>query len=264
MVGVLLVVGAALGVVAAMVRAHRVAQAGADLAALAGAHGLALGRDGCLEAGRIAAANDVRLTACRVEGRDAGGHGARRPGPTGSGRPPTSRPRPAPAPPDSAGERGPSPVGSRWAARAFCSRSCAVLAPEPPRAAGAELGDRVAPQHGQPGGQPEEEDRRGTEVGAQERRRAAAAQAARRPRRAGPRRSAGARGRSCRRGYSAGASARRTSSSRTAPCLSSGWFWLPHFGDCTHDGQPSGQRARPDRLAGGGQPRRRPRRSRAR
>jgi secretion/DNA translocation related TadE-like protein len=52
-----------------MVRAHRVAQAAADLAALAGAHGLALGRDACLEAGRIATANDVRLMRCRVEGR---------------------------------------------------------------------------------------------------------------------------------------------------------------------------------------------------
>ena len=29
-----------------------------------------------------------------------------------------------------------------------------------------------------------------------------------------------------------------TSSSRTAPALSSGWFPLPHFGDCTHDGHP--------------------------
>ena len=26
-----------------------------------------------------------------------------------------------------------------------------------------------------------------------------------------------------------------------APGLSSGLFWLPHFGDCTHDGQPSVQ-----------------------
>ena len=69
MVGVLLVVGTALGVVTAMVRAHRIAQSGADLAALAGAHGLALGRDGCTAAQRIAAANEVRLTACRVEGR---------------------------------------------------------------------------------------------------------------------------------------------------------------------------------------------------
>jgi secretion/DNA translocation related TadE-like protein len=69
MVAVLLVVGAALGVVTAMVRAHRVAQAAADLSALAGAHGLAQGRDGCPEAGRIAAANDVRLTRCVAEGR---------------------------------------------------------------------------------------------------------------------------------------------------------------------------------------------------
>ena len=69
MIGVLLVVGGALGVVAAMVRAHRVAQAGADLAALAGAHGLALGRDGCREAAWVAAANQVRVTGCRVEGR---------------------------------------------------------------------------------------------------------------------------------------------------------------------------------------------------
>ena len=67
--GLLLVVGSALGVVASMVRAHRVAQAGADLAALAGAHGLALGRDACADAGRVAAANDVRLTGCRVDGR---------------------------------------------------------------------------------------------------------------------------------------------------------------------------------------------------
>ena len=39
MAGVLLLVGSALGVVAAMVRAHRVAQSAADLAALAGAQG---------------------------------------------------------------------------------------------------------------------------------------------------------------------------------------------------------------------------------
>src|SRR4029079_9464403 len=30
-----------------------------------------------------------------------------------------------------------------------------------------------------------------------------------------------------------------TSSSRSAPALSSGLFWLPHLGDCTHEGQPS-------------------------
>ena len=43
-------------------------------------------------------------------------------------------------------------------------------------------------------------------------------------------------------GYSWSARARAassTSSRPTAPALSSGWFWLPHLGDCTHDGQPS-------------------------
>jgi secretion/DNA translocation related TadE-like protein len=37
-----------------------------------------------------------------------------------------------------------------------------------------------------------------------------------------------------------GASAKSASSSCTAPALSSGSLPLPHFGDCTHDGQPSG------------------------
>ena len=68
--GLLVVVCAALGVVGGLVRAHRVAQSGADLAALAAAHGLAVGGDGCLEAGRIAAANEVRVSSCRVAGRE--------------------------------------------------------------------------------------------------------------------------------------------------------------------------------------------------
>lgn len=38
-----------------------------------------------------------------------------------------------------------------------------------------------------------------------------------------------------------GEPASSTFSNATAPGLSSGWFWLPHFGDCTHDGQPSSQ-----------------------
>lgn len=67
--GVLMLLGAALGVVAAMVHAHRQAQSGADLAALAGAQSLALGRDGCAEAAEIARANGVRLTTCRAMGR---------------------------------------------------------------------------------------------------------------------------------------------------------------------------------------------------
>jgi secretion/DNA translocation related TadE-like protein len=70
MAGVLVLIGAALGTVAALVQAHRLAQSGADLAALAGAQGLAAGRDGCLEAVRIAEANHVHLDACRVAGRD--------------------------------------------------------------------------------------------------------------------------------------------------------------------------------------------------
>src|SRR4051794_22748502 len=32
---------------------------------------------------------------------------------------------------------------------------------------------------------------------------------------------------------------RSTSSRRRAPPLSSGLFWFPHLGDCTHEGQPS-------------------------
>src|SRR5262245_54314551 len=38
-----------------------------------------------------------------------------------------------------------------------------------------------------------------------------------------------------------GAPPNNTDSSRMAPDLSSGWFWLPHFGDWMHDGQPSRQ-----------------------
>jgi secretion/DNA translocation related TadE-like protein len=66
--GVLLLVGAALGVAAAMVRAHRVAQSGADLAALSAARALSLGGDACAEAARVALADGVRVTACRVTG----------------------------------------------------------------------------------------------------------------------------------------------------------------------------------------------------
>jgi secretion/DNA translocation related TadE-like protein len=65
---VLLLMGCALGVVAAMVHAHRVAESGADLAALAGARALSLGRDPCPEAARIATADAVRVTDCRVDG----------------------------------------------------------------------------------------------------------------------------------------------------------------------------------------------------
>lgn len=69
MSGVLLLVGAALGVVVAMVVAHRTAQSGADLAALSGAQATVRGSDGCRAAGDVATANDVRLTECEVRGR---------------------------------------------------------------------------------------------------------------------------------------------------------------------------------------------------
>jgi secretion/DNA translocation related TadE-like protein len=68
--GLLLWVGAALGVVAAMVGAHRSAQAAADLAALSGATRLADGGDPCAEAATVATANGATLTSCTVADRD--------------------------------------------------------------------------------------------------------------------------------------------------------------------------------------------------
>jgi secretion/DNA translocation related TadE-like protein len=68
--GVLLLLGAALAVVVAMVAAHRAAQSAADLAALTGARELAQDRDGCAAAAEAAAANHAVLTACAVAGGD--------------------------------------------------------------------------------------------------------------------------------------------------------------------------------------------------
>jgi secretion/DNA translocation related TadE-like protein len=70
MIGVLVLVGAALGVVAAMVQAHRVAQSAADLAALAGAEAQARGRDPCARAAELASGNDATLDSCTVQGSD--------------------------------------------------------------------------------------------------------------------------------------------------------------------------------------------------
>jgi secretion/DNA translocation related TadE-like protein len=64
--GVVMLVGAALGVVAAMVVAHRTAQSAADLAALGGAGAVAEGRDPCGAAARLAADNGARLDGCAV------------------------------------------------------------------------------------------------------------------------------------------------------------------------------------------------------
>jgi secretion/DNA translocation related TadE-like protein len=65
---VLLLVGCALGVVTAVVQAHRIAQSGADRVALSAARALSQGGDPCLEAARIAAADGVRVTGCQVVG----------------------------------------------------------------------------------------------------------------------------------------------------------------------------------------------------
>lgn len=68
----LLVIGSALGVVSALVRAHRMAQAAADLAALATARALAApDQDPCSVGARSAIANGAHLVSCRLDGRDA-------------------------------------------------------------------------------------------------------------------------------------------------------------------------------------------------
>jgi secretion/DNA translocation related TadE-like protein len=66
----LLLVGAALGVVVAMFAAHRRAQAAADLAALAAAVALVRGQEPCPAARRIATANDAEMTGCVPRGMD--------------------------------------------------------------------------------------------------------------------------------------------------------------------------------------------------
>jgi secretion/DNA translocation related TadE-like protein len=69
MAGVLLMLGTALAVVTALVVAHRAAQSAADMAALAGARGVATGDDGCAVAREVATANGARITLCAVLGR---------------------------------------------------------------------------------------------------------------------------------------------------------------------------------------------------
>jgi secretion/DNA translocation related TadE-like protein len=67
---VLLLLGAAMGVVAAMITAHRSAQSAADLSAIAGASAVGDGGDACDVAARIAAANGAGLDSCAVSGRE--------------------------------------------------------------------------------------------------------------------------------------------------------------------------------------------------
>lgn len=68
--GLLLFVGAGLGVVAAMVTAHRTAQAAADLAALSGAASLQRRDDPCTTAASVAQANGAALDACATGGEE--------------------------------------------------------------------------------------------------------------------------------------------------------------------------------------------------
>lgn len=69
-IGLLLFLGAALGVVGAVFVAHRTAQSAADLAALAGANALQVSEDPCAAASAIADRNDARLESCEVAGED--------------------------------------------------------------------------------------------------------------------------------------------------------------------------------------------------
>lgn len=69
--GMLLLVGAALGVTGAMFARHRTAQAAADLGALAAATTLQQGGDPCGAAVAIVAANAADLVSCDVAGKEA-------------------------------------------------------------------------------------------------------------------------------------------------------------------------------------------------
>lgn len=66
----LLVIGSALGVVAALVRSHRSAQSAADLAALAGAAAWQRGDDACGAAAALARANAAEVVGCHLVGDD--------------------------------------------------------------------------------------------------------------------------------------------------------------------------------------------------
>ena len=69
-IGLLLSLGAGLGVATAMFVDHRVAQSAADLAALAAAQTLGTGGAACTMAADVAAANHAHLTDCMVTARE--------------------------------------------------------------------------------------------------------------------------------------------------------------------------------------------------
>ena len=68
LIGLLTLLAVVAFVLVGVVAGHRRAQAGADLAALAGAGTLRDGGDACASAARIAASNDGELARCEVEG----------------------------------------------------------------------------------------------------------------------------------------------------------------------------------------------------
>lgn len=70
MLGILILIAAALAVGEAMVVAHRRAQSAADLAALAAAEAIQHARDPCTAASEVATANGADLTGCTVETYD--------------------------------------------------------------------------------------------------------------------------------------------------------------------------------------------------
>lgn len=77
LVAVLTTLAIAATTVGGILVGHRRAAAAADLAALAAAEALVPGAgisqggpDGCAQAGLVSSANDARLTACEVDGRD--------------------------------------------------------------------------------------------------------------------------------------------------------------------------------------------------
>lgn len=68
--GALLLVGAACAVVAALLLAHRTAQAAADLAALAAAQALAEGGDACGQAAAVAGRHGAQVVTCAPGGAE--------------------------------------------------------------------------------------------------------------------------------------------------------------------------------------------------
>lgn len=86
MCGVLVVVALTAAGLTSVVLTHRVAQAGADLAALAGATAAQDGRDPCGAADRVASANRTELRQCLVAGFEVTVRVTARTGPLPGGR----------------------------------------------------------------------------------------------------------------------------------------------------------------------------------